>query len=59
VSPAVPQTVLEQPAFHDAALYTADALGNVMLEVGATVSTTIETDAVPDERQLRRAAVTR
>jgi hypothetical protein len=39
--------VLEQPAFQDAALYTADALGKVMLEVGATVSTTTDTDAVP------------
>jgi hypothetical protein len=51
--------VLEQPAFQDAALYTADALGKVMLEVGATVSTTTDTDAVPVERHVRSVAVTR
>jgi hypothetical protein len=58
VSLAVPHVVPEQPAFQDAALYTADALGNVTSEVGGTVSS-IETDALPDDVQLRSAAVTR
>jgi len=58
LSPAVPQSELEHPAFQPDAPYTV-ALGNVIVDVGAIVSTTTETEATPGDVQLRNPAVTR
>ena len=58
VSLPVPQIELEQDAFQLVGVYTVPP-GNVIVEVGATVSTITDTDAVPGDVHDRRRPTTR
>jgi hypothetical protein len=58
LSAAVPQTELEQDAFQLAGVYKLPA-GNVIVELGATVSTITATAAVPGDVHDRRRPTTR
>jgi hypothetical protein len=54
----VPHIKLEQDAFQLAGVYTVPP-GNVIVEVGGTVSTITDTDAVPGDVHDRRRPTTR
>jgi hypothetical protein len=58
LSVAVPQIELEHDAFQLAAVYTVPA-GDVIVDVGGTVSTVTDTDAVPGDVHERRLPTTR
>jgi len=58
LSVAVPQIELEHDAFQLVAVYTVPA-GNVIADVGGTVSTVTETDALPGDVHDRRLPTTR